>query len=184
MALTGSAPPHPPWKWVLMACRLPFLWIGTIASNINCTYVLKVCTVEMLCMLLIYFQCPFVAMYMNCNYTALGIMERDKTTALKINGTSATYNKVWRVSVCVWTIGLIVWVFVLLLYIQPACVCVCVWRCREQSRTTGLRLHCYTSNELPGASAFLMKPSLWSLLYLIPVGQVLSSLLPISTAAI
>ena len=124
MALTGSAPPHPPWKWVLMACRLPFLWIGTIASNINCTYVLKVCTVEMLCMLLIYFQCPFVAMYMNCNYTALGIMERDKTTALKINGTSAAYNKVWHVSVCVWTIGLIVWVFVLLLYIQPACVCV------------------------------------------------------------
>lgn len=93
--------------------------------------------------------------------------------------------------VCVWGVGLIVLespgvgintVFQGL----PVCVSArsCVRCCREQSGATGLKLCCYSSNELPGASAFLMKSSLWSLLYLIPVGQVPSSLPPISTAAI
>ena len=43
------------------------------------------------------------------------------------------------------------------------CVCVCVCVCgaaASRSRTTGLGLCCYSGNELPGASAFLMKSSL------------------------
>lgn len=47
-------------------------------------------------------------------------------------------------------------VFAWVLYFQPSYV----WCYAEQSRTTGLKLCCYSSNELPGASAFLMKSSL------------------------
>lgn len=39
------------------------------------------------------------------------------------------------------------------------CVCVC-GAAASRSRTTGLGLCCYSGNELPGASAFLMKSSL------------------------
>ena len=110
-----------------------------------------------------------------------------------MNGTSAAWNKGLQVHVCMNNesncVGGLFCVCVSVLYTQHrlcVCVCVCVCVCerwREQSRTTGLRLCCYSSNELPGASAFLMKSSLWSLLYLIPIGQVPRSLLPISWAA-
>lgn len=132
------------------------------------------------------FFCMFVSEQMNSSRSALGIIEQEQITVHIM--TSAACDKGLHVCVCVWTTGLIVWecVFASIHSIQPAfvCVCMCVWCCREQGRTTGRRLHCYTSNELPGASAFLTKSSLWSLLYLIPVGQVPSSLLPISVAAI